>query len=542
MELHPATLWEAISDVVPTRPVQVQGAVRWTWREFDERAGRLAGALLAHGVGAGSKVGELLYNGPEFMEGYFAALKIRAVPFNVNYRYTAEEIAYLLENADASALIYHSSLAGVVTEAAARAPSLQLLLEVDDGGGHVDGSIAYEDAIAGAEPAPRIVRSPDDVSMIYTGGTTGMPKGVVVKVGPALENLLETVPPLAGHGPVAVDDMPAFAAALEGNDVLVSLPAPPLMHNTGLAIGATPSLASGGTIVYLPGRKFDAAELWDTVAAEHVNAITVVGDPFARPMLQELDSHPGRDLGHVRVIASSGAMFSSEVKTGLLGHLPGAMILDIIGASEGAMGVSIATAAAPVDTGRFQPGPGVIVVTEDGRRVEPGSDEPGLVALPGGAEGYHKDAAKTAKTFQVIDGIRYTIPGDFATIDADGMMTLLGRGSSCINTAGEKVYPEEVEEVLKAQPGVEDALVFGVPDARFGERVACVLARASGTDDAVDAILAAARERLASYKLPRDVVVVDVVPRTPVGKPDYPTARELFEAAASDRAEAGDRP
>ena len=324
--------------------------------------------------------------------------------------------------------------------------------------------------------------------------------------------------------------------------MLVSLPAPPLMHNTGLAIGAAPALASGGTIVYLPGRKFDAAELWDTVAAEHVNAITVVGDPFARPMLQELDTDPGRDLSGVRVIASSGAMFSSEVKTGLLRHLPGAMILDIIGASEGAMGVSIATAAAPVDTGRFQPAAGVILVTEDGRRVEPGSDEPGLVALPGGAECYYKDDAKTAATFKVIDGKRYTIPGDFATIDASGMMTLLGRGSSCINTAGEKVYPEEVEEVLKAHPAVEDALVFGVPDERFGERVAGVLSRASGTDEPVDTILAAARQRLAAYKVPRQVVVVDEVPRTQVGKPDYPTARELYAAATGAGAEGGDRP
>ncbi len=369
-----------------------------------------------------------------------------------------------------------------------------------------------------------------------------MPKGVVVKVGPVLEDLLTTVPTLAGHGPVPVDDMPAFAAALEGNDVLVSLPAPPLMHNTGLAIGATPSLASGGTIVYLPGRTFDAAELWDTVVAERVNAITVVGDPFARPMLQELDTNPGRDLSDVRVIASSGAMFSSEVKTGLLAHLPGAMILDIIGASEGAMGVSIATAAAPVDTGRFPPGARVKLGPRGGRRVEPGSDEPGLVALPGGAEGYFKDEAKTAATFKVIDGVRYTIPGDFATIDADGMITLLGRGSSCINTAGEKVYPEEVEEVLKAQPAVEDALVFGVPDERFGERVAGVLSRASGSAEPVEAILAAARQRLAAYKLPRHVVVVDEVPRTQVGKPDYPTARELYAAATGAGEEGGDRP
>jgi fatty-acyl-CoA synthase len=233
----------------------------------------------------------------------------------------------------------------------------------------------------------------------------------------------------------------------------------------------------------------------------------------------------------VRVIASSGAMFSNEVKSGLLEHVGRAMIIDLIAASEGSMGMSIATVDAPAETGRFQPLPGVIVVSEDGRPIEPGSGEAGLVALPGGADAYYKDDAKSASTFQVIEGRRYTIPGDFAIPEADGSLTLLGRGSSSINTAGEKVYPEEVEEVLKALPSVEDALVFGVPDERFGQRVAAVLSRAAGTDEPVDTILAAARERLASYKVPRSVVIVAEVPRTQVGKPDYPTAKALFEAA-----------
>jgi len=229
-------------------------------------------------------------------------------------------------------------------------------------------------------------------------------------------------------------------------------------------------------------------------------------------------------------------MFSAENKAGLLAHLPRAVIIDIIGASEGAMGMSIATADVPAQTGRFQPGPGVIVITEDGRRLEPGTGEPGLVALPGGAEGYYKDEAKSATTFRVIDGQRYTIPGDFATIDADGSLTLLGRGSSSINTAGEKVYPEEVEEVLKALPWVEDALVFGVDDERFGQKVAAVLSRAPGTDEDVDVILGAAREKLAAYKIPRQVVVVSQVPRTQVGKPDYPAAKQQFSDSVAPAA------
>lgn len=529
MELNPATLWEAISDSVPERLAVIQGATRRTWSQFEDRSARLAGVLLAHGAGAGAKVGQLLYNGPEFLESYFAALKLRAVPFNINYRYTAAELAYLLDNADADALVYHSSLAEIVTEALRTTGRRTLLIEVDDGGPHVPNSLRYEDAIAAAEPAARIERDADDVTMIYTGGTTGMPKGVVSKVGPPLAYLLETIPPLSGFPTVPVDEVPAFAAGMEGtDDIVVSLPAPPLMHNTGLGIGATPALATGGTVVLLESRKFDATELWDTIAAERVNAITIVGDAFARPMLTELNEHPHRDLNCVRYISSSGAMFSTEVKAGLLEHLPTAMIIDVIAASEGTMGMSLATADTPAQTGRFQPAAGVIVITDDGRRLEPGSEEAGLVALPGGAEGYYKDDAKTAATFRTIDGRRYTIPGDYATIDADGTLTLLGRGSSCINTAGEKVYPEEVEEVLKSLPSVEDALVFGVDDERFGQKVAAVLSRAPGTDEPVDTILAAARLKLAAYKLPRAVVVVDEVPRTQVGKADYPAAKQRY--------------
>jgi fatty-acyl-CoA synthase len=225
-------------------------------------------------------------------------------------------------------------------------------------------------------------------------------------------------------------------------------------------------------------------------------------------------------------------MFSSEAKAGLLEHLPQAMIIDIIAATEGAMGMALSTAGAPTETGRFRPHPGVIVIADDGRRIEPGSAEPGLIALPGGPEGYYKDDAKTAAISKEIDGHRYTVPGDYAIINPDGSLTLLGRGSSCINTAGEKVYPEEVEEALKALPWVEDVLVFGVTDERFGEQVSAVLSRAPGTDRPVKDILAGLRQKLAAYKVPRAVVVVDEVPRTHVGKPDYPAARALFDASA----------
>jgi acyl-CoA synthetase (AMP-forming)/AMP-acid ligase II len=530
MELHPATLWEANTDAIPDRLAIVQGGIRRTWRDFETRSARLASVLLGHGITAGAKVGQLLYNSPEYLEAYFAALKIRAVPFNINYRYTAGELAYILADADTDALVFHSSLSDVVAEASVTTGSLRLLLEVDDGGGHVDGSVRYEEAIDAGVPSPRIERDPDDITMTYTGGTTGMPKGVVIKVGPPLANLLEPVPPLLGHPAVALDDAPAFTAGLD--EVMISLPASPLMHATGLGIGVTPALAVGGTVVLLEHRRFDAVELWETVAAERVNAITIVGDPFARPMLAVLREEVWRDVTCVRSIASSGAMFSSEVKAGLLQHLPQAMIIDIIAATEGSMGMSLSTADAPVQTGQFRPHPGVIVIAEDGRRIEPGSGEPGLVALPGGAERYHKDDAKTAATFKEIDGHRYTVPGDYATMNLDGSLTLLGRGSSCINTAGEKVYPEEVEESLKSLAWVEDALVFGVTDQRFGQQVSAVLSRAPGTHRPVEDILAGLRQKLAAYKVPREVVVVDEVPRTHVGKPNYAAARVLFNASA----------
>ncbi|MFD0687607.1 AMP-binding protein [Actinomadura fibrosa] len=534
METHPATLWEHLADALGDRPAIIHGATRRTWAEFEHRSALLAGALAARGVGRSAKVGQLLYNTPEFTESYFAALKLRAVPFNINHRYTAPEIAYLLDNADAEALIYHASLRAVVADALTGGTSLKAVIEVDDGtsGPVLAAAEGYETALATAQPADRISRNPDDITMIYTGGTTGMPKGVMFKVGPALDYVLQSVPPLLGHPPQKIDDVPGFAAAL-GDARLIGLPASPLMHNTGMAMGAMPALNTGGTLVLLEERRFDAAALWDTVERERVTNITIVGDPFARPMLAELRANPGRDLSCLTSIGSSGAMFSAEVKAGLLDCLPHAMIIDLISASEGTMGMSLATAGAPVPTGRFHPSPGVIVVTPEGRRIGAGTEEKGLVALPGGAEGYYKDAEKTAATFKTIDGRRYTLPGDWATVNDDGTLQLLGRGSQCINTAGEKVFAEEVEEALKALPTVEDALVFGVPDERFGQRVAAVISRPEGSTEDTGATIDALRASLAAYKLPRSVIVVARVPRNPAGKADYPAARDLFHAAGT---------
>ena len=546
MERHFATVWESVADAVGEQVAIVQGDVRRTWHDFDDRSARLAAALTAAGLEPGSKVAEYLYNSPEYLETYYAALKIRAVPVNVNYRYLDDELLYLLDNSEAEVLVFHSSLGDRVARIRDRATGVRLFVEVDDGGPLIEGVTSYETLIGAHQPAPRIDRSADDITMTYTGGTTGMPKGVMSRIGVGVDAILSSTPPIVGEAPVADPaDVAALARRFAGEGrKLVGLPACPLMHATGLAIGTFPSLTFGGTIVLLTGRGLDVDELWDAVEQERVLSLTLVGDAFARPLLRGLDQGRTRDLASLLVILSSGAMFSTEVKRGLHEHLPGALVIDFIAATEGTMGISYSSKDRPAVTGHFVPSPGVKVFTPDEREVVAGSGESGVVAVPGSIPvGYFKDEAKTDRTFRVIDGIRYSFPGDWATVGADGSLALLGRGSQCINTGGEKVFPEEVEEALKRHPGVEDSLVFGVADDRFGQRVVAVVsptatpAAIPGSAVVLDgqAVVDALRHELSSYKLPRAVVVVDVVPRAPNGKADYPTARRLFGEALPDR-------
>ena len=546
MKAHLATIWESVADAIPDAIAIVQGERRVTWQAFDDRSARLGTALETAGLDVGSKVGIFLYNSVEFLETYNATLKMRMTPFNVNYRYLDEELLYLFDNADAEGVVVHASLAARMANIIDRLPQLKIVVVVDDladvsttdelnglGGGTATW-IGYEAAVTAHRPAVRIERSNDDITMTYTGGTTGMPKGVISKVGPAGTGLMVTLPPLLGLAPLSDPaQIPVMAQQLlaDGRQ-FTALPAPPLMHATGLGIGAVPALFLGGKVVLLVGRGLDVDELWSTVEREGVNSITIVGDPFARPMLRGLREGPPRDTSSVIAFSSSGAMFSTDIKSGLHEHIPNAFIIDFIASTEGTMGMSISTAAHPAVTGRFTPGPGVIVVAEDDRLIEAGSEEIGFVAVPGGAEGYYKDEEKTAKTFRMINGVRYTIPGDFAMLDADGSIILLGRGSQCINTGGEKVYPEEVEEIIKSHDAIDDCLIFGVEDERFGQRVVGVVSRAPGSSAIVlSEVIADARTRLAAYKVPRELVEVEVVPRTAAGKADYPNAIEMFNAA-----------
>jgi fatty-acyl-CoA synthase len=304
------------------------------------------------------------------------------------------------------------------------------------------------------------------------------------------------------------------------------------MHGTGCWLGMMGPQMLGGTAVLLVSRSLDPAELWSAVERERINLVVVVGDAFAKPLLRTLDEHPGRwELSCLEMMVSSGTMFSLEVKQALLKHIPELAIVDVLGSTEGGMGQSTVRKDASAETARFKLNPTTKVITEDGREVVPGSGEVGLVANGGMVPlGYYKDPEKSARTFREVNGVRYAFPGDMATVEADGRITLLGRGSNCINTGGEKVFPEEVEEALKVHPAVEDSLVFGVPDDRFGQRVVAVAALAPGATDTPATILAETKRHLAHYKIPKELLVVERVPRAPNGKPDYATAKRIFEA------------
>ncbi len=540
MDVHFATIWEAVADEIGEHPAVVQGGRRVSWREYENRAARLAAALTAAGLGPDDKVALYLRNCPEYAEAQFAALKQRCVPVNVNYRYLDDELSHLLDDSDARAVVFHRSLGERIERVRGRHDDVALWIEVDDGeGGSVADVDRYEDVVAAHEPAPRIDRSPDDVYMLYTGGTTGLPKGVMYEIGPFAQGFITGFPPILGIDPVASpDELPGVARRLvDAGTALVSSTGAPLMHGTGVWIGLMAPHLFGATCVLFEGAGFDPGVMLDTMASECVNLTVIVGDAFARPLLRELEESAtagrDRDLSALRMIISSGAMFSAEVKEAILDHLGHVAIVDALGSSEGAMATQITVRGAGRDTARFDAAPTTKLFDENDSEIEPGSDRVGMVATSGAIPfGYYKDPDKSARTFRTIDGVPYSFPGDWGRYDADGTLVLLGRGSNCINTGGEKVYPEEVEEAVKSHPAVEDALVFGVDDDRFGQRVVGVAALAPGASAGADELIAHTRDRLASFKAPRELVVVNAIPRSPSAKADYPAARRLFADTA----------
>ena len=528
-----ASVFESVADALPDRVALVRGDRRHTWGEFDDRSARLAGALSELVLGPDSKVASYLYNSNEYVEGLQATFKMRGVPVNVNYRYLEDELAYLLDNSDAEVVLFHGSLAEQVDAVRGRLPRLKAAVQVDDGSPHLDGALTYEELIADTKPMERIDRSGDDYLFLYTGGTTGMPKGVMWRQEDLFWSLAEGVYPLVG---LPLPERPADCgpiarqSAEQGLPPVVHLPASPLMHGTG-QFTTFQSMFLGGTIVTLESRSFDPDELWRVVARERVTNMAIVGDAFAKPMLRALEDAEARgepyDISSVALMISSGVIWSAPVKQAFMERQP-MICYDSLGSSEGVgFANSISVPGAETKTAKFAIGPHAKVLTDEGREVEPGSEEIGLLAVGGRIPaGYYKDPEKSAETFRELAGHRWSVPGDYATVAADNTITLLGRGSVSINSGGEKIYPEEVEEAVKHHPAVADSVVVGVPDERFGEAVTAVVSLRPGASASEDDIMGAVEASgLARFKRPRHVVMVDDVPRAPNGKADYKWAQ-----------------
>jgi acyl-CoA synthetase (AMP-forming)/AMP-acid ligase II len=516
-----ADLFEAVADADPDREVLVVGERRLTYRELDERANRLANHLAAAGVGVGDPVGLQLVNGTEYVEGMLAAFKLRAVPINVNYRYVERELRYLYDDSGIVALVFHQQFGPQVARAISDR-SLKTLLVVDDASdGSVDGASNYEEVLAGSSPARPVTdgRSSDDLYLIYTGGTTGMPKGVVWRH----EDIFKAA--MGGGDPAQMGNFVSSAEELAQRmppPGLCALATPPLMHASAHWL-AFHHLLCGGKVVLLPTGRFDAAAAWEAISKEKVLTLVIIGDAMAKPLLDELEANADRyDTSGLWVIASSGAALSQHNKDRLARLLPDRMVIDSFGSSEtGVLGAKGGQGGAT-----FQVSEHTSVLDENNQIVEPGSGRVGKVARRGHVPlRYHNDPEKTAKTFVEVDGERWAITGDDATVEEDGTIRILGRGSQCINTGGEKVYPEEVEEPLRAHPDIEDALVVGVPDERWGERVVAVI-QPVGDAPSLESVQKHVRESVAGYKVPRNLVVVDRIERSPAGKADYRWARD----------------
>lgn len=545
-----ADIFEWAADRVPGRDALACGPARRTYRELDARADRLAHHLRASGIGPGDRVALVLRNGPEYVEAMLAAFKLRAVPVNVNFRYVADELRHVLDLTRSSALVFHRSLADGLGGVADRVEGMRAVLAVDDldgappGTAPVPGAVAYDAALAAAPDGPVRTegRSGDDHYLMLTGGTTGRPKAVLWRHEDAFFACLGGGDPMRIQGPVT--DL----AELDGRfvDRIVYLPIAPMMH-AAAQWTTFMWLFAGGTVVLVPG-SFDAEAAWDLVAAEGVNILTLVGDAVTKPMLDALDAHPGRwDTSTLYAVANGAAPLSPSVRERLVAAFPGCVITDGMGSSESGIQGAARTmpgegADGAVSAGgiaAFTVGDTTTVLDEHLRPVEPGSDVVGRLATSGHIPlGYDGDPERTAETFVTVDGSRWVVSGDMCTVDADGTVRLLGRGSQCINSGGEKVFPEEVEGVLHGSPAVADVLVVGVDDERWGSAVTAVVQPADpASPPTLDELRDHCRGALAGYKLPKHLVLVDRVQRSPAGKADYRWAAEV--ARERDRRAAG---
>jgi acyl-CoA synthetase (AMP-forming)/AMP-acid ligase II len=541
-----ADIWEWAAARVPERTALVCGPARRTYGDLESRANRLAHHLRARGIGPGDRVAIDLRSAPEYVETMLAAFKLRAIPVNVNYRYVAGELRHVLEASRAQALLYHRSLADAVAGVPEVVGAMAAVLAVPDlddappGAAEVPGALAYDEALAAVPDAPVETegRSGDDHYLMFTGGTTGLPKGVLWRHEDAFYACLGGGDPMRIHGPVT--DLGELADRFV--EKIVYLPIAPMMH-AAAQWTTFMWLFAGGTTVLVPG-SFDAEAAWQLVADEGVNIITMVGDAVTKPMLDTLAAHPGRwDTSSLYAVANGAAPLSPSVRSRLVEAFPGCVVTDGMGSSES--GVQGAARTLPGEGGggavaaggvaSFSVGDTTAVLDDDLRPVEPGAGTVGRLATSGRIPlGYDGDPERTAATFVTVGGTRWVLSGDMCTVGADGTVHLLGRGSQCINTGGEKVYPEEVEGVLHGHPGVADVLVVGVDDERWGSAVTAVVQPAEGVaPPTLDELRAHARSELAGYKLPKHLVLVERVQRTPAGKADYRWAADAARSAGS---------
>lgn len=538
MGFNLAEINEAIAAAIPERECIVFRDRRFRWAEFAERTRRLANFLIGHGLGVHQErsvlqnfesgqdhLGLYLHNGNEYLEGMLGSYKARVAPFNVNYRYIENELVYLLNDADCHALVYHASFAPMVAKVRAEVPHLRLLVQVADDSGNplLPGAIDYESALQQSSAArPQLPWSPDDLYILYTGGTTGFPKGVLWRQEDIFFGALGGYV-LGGAKHESIESI--IGAARNGN--MRALPAPPFMHGASHWM-AFNCLHQGGTVIiqHDPTR-LDPHDIWSTIEREKISFLTIVGDAFGRPLLDQLARHQ-YDLSQFNLLLSGGAILTPALKDAFLERIPHLMIVDGFGASEtGGHGTHVSMKGEKATTGTFRMNDQTTVLKDDlSGPLTPGAAETGWLARMGHVPlGYFKDAEKTARTFPVINGVRYAVPGDHARLGADGSIAVLGRGSVSINSGGEKIYPEEVEQALKHHPAVYDAVVVGTPNARFGQQVTAVVQARSGEVPPEPELIEFCAHHLARYKLPRAIIYVDEMVRSPSGKADYRWAK-----------------
>ena len=542
-EFNLGRVFETVAEQVPEREFIIAGAKRFTYSESLDRVRRLASVFASHGLGVHQERDQLdghqsgqdhialaLYNGSEYLEGMIASYLARCAPFNVNYRYVGEELKYLFEDSGVKAIVYHASLAPVIAQVLAtmeHPPTLLLQVPDDSGEALLDGALDYETALADADPAgPGRVGTPDDLYILYTGGTTGMPKGVLWRQHDIFMAAM-------GGRKIGSWEIVESYDALKNNAIngmaLKVLLLPPLMH--GAAQWASyMMICEGATLVTVSNpRSLDPVDVWKTVEREKVNTFTIVGDATMRPLLDELDKN-SYDTSSLYAIGNGGAALTATVRSMIHERLPNVLISDSVGSSEAGAQMST-NSASDEAVGSFKPGPGTVVVSEEFTAVlEPGHDGNGWLAQEGWVPlGYLGDEAKSKKTFPVIGDKRYSIPGDRARVGADGVIELLGRDSVTINSGGEKIFAEEVEGALVAHPSVIDVIVTGRPSERWGQEVVAVVKIAPGAEQDRQGILDAAAQTIARYKLPKAIVFVDEIRRSPSGKADYRWAKEVAQ-------------